>query len=187
MVQVKVSKPDGSPAVNESILVTARDHGNEIYLEKVFSTNHMGEIDYSICQGIMEKISALSVFVSHCNWWKTLWQSLYMWLTIEVFAKAFWKRHSLHFNSKECCFQVFTVKSALSPNPWFWVQFRKLLLAVPVVMVFSDPWKRKSGVKWTFVGTRSKHKKVQMNAYFNTDTQYANFRGNPLYQATKRH
>ena len=23
--------------------------------------------------------------------------------------------------------------------------------------------------------------------YFNTDTQYANFRGNPLYQATKRH
>ena len=35
---------------------------------------------------------------------------------------------------------------------------------------------------------RSKHKKVQTNAYlFNTDTQYANFRGNPLYQATKRH
>ena len=23
--------------------------------------------------------------------------------------------------------------------------------------------------------------------YFNTDTQYAHFRGNPLYQATKRH
>ena len=23
--------------------------------------------------------------------------------------------------------------------------------------------------------------------YFNTDTQYANFRGNPLYQTTKRH
>ena len=23
--------------------------------------------------------------------------------------------------------------------------------------------------------------------YFNTDTQYANFRGNPLYQASKRH
>ena len=23
--------------------------------------------------------------------------------------------------------------------------------------------------------------------YFNTDTQYENFRGNPLYQATKRH
>ena len=23
--------------------------------------------------------------------------------------------------------------------------------------------------------------------YFNTDTQYANFRGNPLYEATKRH
>ena len=33
----------------------------------------------------------------------------------------------------------------------------------------------------------SKHKKVQTNAYFDTDTQYANFRGNPLYQATKRH
>ena len=23
--------------------------------------------------------------------------------------------------------------------------------------------------------------------YFNTDTQYADFRGNPLYQATKQH
>ena len=36
--------------------------------------------------------------------------------------------------------------------------------------------------------TRSKHKKVQTNAYLysNTDTQYAHFRGNPLYQATKR-
>ena len=27
----------------------------------------------------------------------------------------------------------------------------------------------------------------RMLIYFNTDTQYANFRGNPLYQATKRH
>ena len=35
---------------------------------------------------------------------------------------------------------------------------------------------------------RSKHKKVQTNAYlFWTDTQYAKFRGNPLCQATKRH
>ena len=33
----------------------------------------------------------------------------------------------------------------------------------------------------------SKHKKVQMNAYFNMDTQYAHFQGNPLYQATKWH
>ena len=31
---------------------------------------------------------------------------------------------------------------------------------------------------------KSKHKKVQMLIYFNTDTQYANVQGNPLYQAT---
>ena len=27
----------------------------------------------------------------------------------------------------------------------------------------------------------------QMLIYFNTDTQYADFLGNPLYEATKRH
>ena len=27
----------------------------------------------------------------------------------------------------------------------------------------------------------------RMLIYFNTDTQYAHFQGNPLYQATKRH
>ena len=59
-----MSKPDGSPAINESIVVTARDHSNGIYLEKVFETNQMGEIDYSICQGIMENTSTLSLFVS---------------------------------------------------------------------------------------------------------------------------
>ena len=35
---------------------------------------------------------------------------------------------------------------------------------------------------------RSKHKKVQANLTdFDTDTQYATFRENPLCQATKRH
>ena len=37
---------------------------------------------------------------------------------------------------------------------------------------------------------RSQHKKVQAKAFFLifiTNTQYAHFRGNPLYQATKRH
>ena len=33
----------------------------------------------------------------------------------------------------------------------------------------------------------SKHRKVQTNAYFNIDTQYAHFLGNPLYHATKLH
>ena len=34
------------------------------------------------------------------------------------------------------------------------------------------------------IQTRKKRSKERL---FNTDTQYANFRGNPLYQATKRH
>ena len=89
-MQVKVSKPDGSPAVNESILVTARDHGNEIYLEKVFSTNHMGEIDYSICQGIMENTSTLSMFVSITLYYKAG--------RVTVFARASWRRYQ-HFLS----------------------------------------------------------------------------------------
>ena len=64
VIQVKVSKPDGSPAVNESILVTARDYNNGLYMEKVFDTNQMGEIDYSICQGVMDNTSSLNMAVS---------------------------------------------------------------------------------------------------------------------------
>ena len=89
MVQVKVSKPDGSPAVNESILVTARDHSNEIYLEKVFSTNHMGEIDYSICQGIMENTSTFFHVCITLN---------YKAGRVTVFARASWRRPQ-HFLS----------------------------------------------------------------------------------------
>ena len=31
------------------------------------------------------------------------------------------------------------------------------------------------------------NKKVQKNIYYDMDTQYANFQGNPLYQASKQH
>ena len=46
----------------------------------------------------------------------------------------------------------------------------------------------KRAVKSYSLSLRSKHKKVQTNAYlFWQDTQCANFAGNPLRQATKRH
>ncbi|XP_070176474.1 alpha-2-macroglobulin-like protein 1 isoform X1 [Littorina saxatilis] len=65
--KVKVSKPDGSPAEGEDVLVTARDHSNSIYLEKVFKVNELGEIHYSVCQGVMENTSSLSMFAEAKN------------------------------------------------------------------------------------------------------------------------
>ena len=41
-----------------------------------------------------------------------------------------------------------------------------------------------SGLLHQFSLIRSKHKKFQTNAYFETDTQYANYWENPLCQAT---
>ena len=38
-----------------------------------------------------------------------------------------------------------------------------------------------------FFPSRSKHEKVQISAYLDTETQYANFQGNPLCQATKQY
>jgi hypothetical protein len=63
-LQIKVSKPDGSPAYNESIKVTARDYSNGIYMMKSFTTSMTGEIEYSICEGLLENSSSLSVNVS---------------------------------------------------------------------------------------------------------------------------
>lgn len=58
---VKVELPDGSPAVAETIRITASDNSNDVYQQKVFNTSENGEIYYSICQGIMDHTSSLSL------------------------------------------------------------------------------------------------------------------------------
>ena len=62
--QVQVTKPDGRPAVNEPILVYAQDYRNNVYLAKNFTTNDMGEVHYSLCEGVTENTTSLSLNVS---------------------------------------------------------------------------------------------------------------------------
>nr|KAG5694345.1 hypothetical protein BaRGS_035213 [Batillaria attramentaria] len=59
----KVETPGGSPAADEKIRISASDNHNNLYLEKIFTTNENGEIHYSVCQGLMENTTSLSLAV----------------------------------------------------------------------------------------------------------------------------
>ncbi|XP_076465640.1 alpha-2-macroglobulin-like protein 1 isoform X2 [Babylonia areolata] len=65
--RVKVSKLDGAPAVNEPVKITASDYKSGVYMDKLFTTNEMGEADYSLCRGFWDNTTSISLSAEAVN------------------------------------------------------------------------------------------------------------------------